>query len=133
MLTVNYQNILYKINAIKLKESDDLNFLNMYNSVVYESNIINKLNVSFELENRNSSYLIVLFGQKYLLIKNNNQLIVTNLSNRKSQVLKNKDNFKLGNGNYDYSFYNNLIIPVTTKKIFDNNYGTSFNIYIPRI
>ena len=102
----------------------------MYKSDIFDINIINKLNISLELDEQNSSYLVILFGQKYLLIKNNNQLIITNLLTRKSNIYKNKDNFKIGN--YDYTFYNNLLIPVSIKKIFDNNYGTSFNIYIPR-
>ena len=124
---------MYKLITIKLEESTDLNFLNLYQSKILENNIINKSNISFELSNLNSSYLIIFFNQKYLINKNNNTIILTNLFYKKSQVIKNKENFKLGN--YDYMLYNDctLFIPVINKKIYDNNYGTSFNMYIPKI
>jgi hypothetical protein len=96
-----------------------------------ENNIINKSNISFELNNNNSSYLILFFNQKYLINKVNHTIILTSLSNKKSQVIKNKENFKLGN--YDYMLYNDgcILIPMMNKKIYDNNYGTSYNLYIP--
>jgi hypothetical protein len=131
-LKINYQNIIYKINAIKLDQSSDLNMLNLYKHEVPETNFINKTNLSFQLENNNSSYLIVFMNQKILLNKINNNIVFTNLINKNSQILKNKDNFKIGN--YDFLIYNEctLIIPVTNQKIFDNNYGTSYNLYIPK-
>jgi len=132
-LKINYQNIIYKINAIKLDQSSDLNMLNLYKHEVPETNFINKTNLSFQLENNNSSYLIVFMNQKILLNKINNNIVYTNLINKNSQILKNKDNFKIGN--YDFLIYNEctLIIPVTNQKIFDNNYGTSYNLYVPKI
>jgi hypothetical protein len=131
-LKINYQNIFYKINAIKLDQSPDLNMLNLYKHEVPETNFINKTNLSFQLENNNSSYLIIFMNQKILLNKINNNIVFTNLINKNSQILKNKDNFKIGN--YDFLIYNEctLIIPVTNQKIFDNNYGTSYNLYIPK-
>ena len=131
-LKINYQNIIYKINAIKLVQSPDLNMLNLYKHEVPETNFINKTNLSFQLENNNSSYLIVFMNQKILLNKINNNIVFTNLINKNSQILKNKDNFKIGN--YDFLIYNEctLIIPVNNQKIFDNNYGTSYNLYIPK-
>ena len=131
-LKINYQNIIYKINAIKLDQSPDLNMLNLYKHEVPETNFINKSNLSFQLEYNNSSYLIVFMNQKILLNKINNNIVFTNLINKNSQILKNKDNFKIGN--YDFLIYNEctLIIPVTNQKIFDNNYGTSYNLYIPK-
>ena len=41
--------------------------------------------------------------------------------------------FKINLGLYDFILYNNasIIIAATTTKFFDNNYGTTFNIYIP--
>ena len=35
---------------------------------------------------------------------------------------------------YDYMLYNEgtLLIPMINKKIYDNYYGTSFNMYIPK-
>ena len=131
-LKINYQNIIYKINAIKLVQSPDLNMLNLYKHEVPETNFINKSNLSFQLEYNNSSYLIVFMNQKILLNKINNNIVYTNLINKNSQILKNKDNFKIGN--YDFLIYNEctLIIPVNNQKIFDNNYGTSYNLYIPK-
>ena len=70
-------------------------------------------------------------NQKYLINKIHNTIVLTNLVNRNSQIIKNKDNFKIGL--YDFILYNNasIIIAATTTKFFDNNYGTTFNIYIP--
>ena len=76
---------------------------------------------------------MILLKQKYLINKIDNTVIITNLSNKNSQIIKNKDYFKIGI--YDYMLYNDctLIIPMTNKKIFDNNYGTAYNLYTPRI
>jgi len=128
---IQYLNIFYKLITIKLEYSNELNFLNLYQSSIMENNIINKSNISFELNNNNSSYLILFFNQKYLINKVNHTIILTSLSNKKSQVIKNKENFKLGN--YDYMLYNDgcILIPMMNKKIYDNNYGTSYNLYIP--
>jgi hypothetical protein len=130
-LRINYNNNFYKISTIKLKETPDLNFSNLYKTKIFECNIINNINISFELETFNSSYLISVFNQKYLIIKNDNIVIITNLQSRQSNVTKNNDNFKLVN--YDYILYNGtLLLSMINKKIFDNNYGTSYNVYIPR-
>ena len=130
-LKINYQNSIYNINAIKLISSNDLNFLNLYKSDVPKKNIIHKFNLTFELEKDNSSYLINFMNIKYLINKINNMVIITNLYNKNSQVIKNKDNFKLGTN--DFILYNDcsIIIPMIAKKIFDNNYGTSYNLYMP--
>ena len=76
---------------------------------------------------------VLFFKQKYLINKINNTFIITNLFYKNSQVIKNKEYFKIGT--YDYMLYNDstLIIPMINKKIFDNNYGTSFNLYTPKI
>jgi hypothetical protein len=126
-----YLNNIYRLNSIKLDVSNELNFLNLYQSKISENNIIYKQNLAFELNKSNSSYLINYFNQKYLINKIDNMVIVTSLFNKKSQIIKNKDNFKLGN--YDYMMYNNctLFIPMINKKIYDNNYGTAFNTYVP--
>jgi len=131
-LKINYQNILYKISAVKLEQSPELNMLNLYKQNIPESNYITKNNLSFILENNNSSYLVLFMNQKVLINKIGNSIVFTNLVNRNSQILKNKDNFKIGYD--DFLIYNDctLIIPVTNQKIFDNNYGTSYNLYIPR-
>jgi hypothetical protein len=129
---INYQNINYKINTLKLKASDELNFMNLYKSKVLKENIINKNNIALQLDEHNSSYLILFMNQKYLINKINNIVILTNLFNKTSQTFKNKDNFKIGLS--DYMLYNSsLIIPMSNKKIFDNSYGTSYNVYLPRL
>jgi hypothetical protein len=130
-LRINYNKQFYKISTIKLKDTPELNFGNLYKTKVYDCNIINNINISLELETFNSSYLILFFNQKYLIIKNNNIVIITNLNTHKSDVIKTNDNFKIGNN--DYTLYNGtLLLSMVNKKIFDNNYGTSYNIYLPR-
>jgi len=114
-----------------LKETPELNLSNLYKVPIFDCNVINNINLSFELETFNSSYLISIFNQKYLIIKNDNIVIITNLYSRQSNVTKNNDNFKLGN--YDYILYNGtLLLSMLNKKIFDNNYGTSYTVYVPR-
>ena len=127
---INYQFTNYRLNTIKFKNNVDLNYSNLFTSKIY--NIVNQSNIAFELEKENFSYLFIFFGQKYLINKINNTIILTNLFNRSSQIIKNKDNLKIGN--YDYILYNDctLIFPVLNKKIFDNSYGTSYNLYIPK-
>ena len=129
-LRINYQNINYKINTIQLKNTNNLNYANLFSTKI--DNIINQSNVAFELERENLSYLFIFYGMKYLINKINNSIVITNLSNRSSQIIKNKENLKIGN--YDYVLYNDstLIFPVSSKKIYDNIYGTSYNLYIPK-
>jgi hypothetical protein len=129
--TINYQNVNYKIQTIKLKSSNDLNYTNLFKTKIEECNTINKNNLSFELDEENSSYLILFMNQKYLINKINNTIVLTNLVIRNSQIIKNKDNFKIGL--YDFILYNNasIIIAASTSKFFDNNYGTAYNVYIP--
>ena len=122
----------YNINTIKIEETVDLNISNLFRTKIDNKNIINKHNIAFELNNTNSSYLILYYNQKYLINKLSNTLVITNLLNRQSQVVKNNDTFKLGFNNY--MLYNSsLLIPMINKKIFDNNYGTTFNMYYPNI
>jgi len=130
---INYQNIFYNLYTIKLTETIDLNFSNLYKTNIIDNNIIHKFNLCFELEKKNSSYLIIFINQKYLINKINNTIVITNLINKSSQILKNKDIFKIGI--YDFILYNEctLLVPMINKKIYDNNYGTSYNAYIPRI
>ena len=118
---------------MKLEPSYELNLYNLYQSDINSNNIINNLTISFELNNENLSYLIILLRQKYLINKIDNTIILTNLSNKQSQIIKNKDYFKIGM--QDYMVYNEcqLIIPMINKRIFDNNYGTTYNLYTPKI
>ena len=97
------------------------------------ANILWNFNPTFEIEKDNSSYLFSIMNQKHLINKINNSIVLTNLSNRSSQIIKNKENFKIIT--LDYILLNDctLIVPTINKKIFDNNYGTSYNLYVPRI
>ena len=129
----NYQNVNYKVNTLRLKESNNLNLSNLFTTKISEENIVDKYNLAFEIDKNNSSYLISFLNQKYLINKINNSIVVTNLLNRNSQIIKNKEYFKMAN--YDFILYNDcsLIIPMINKRIFDNNYGTAYNLYTPRI
>lgn len=132
IIKVYYQNIMYKINVYKLEHTNDLNYANLFKTKISKNNIINNSIISFELKSENSSYLISFFNEKYLINKINNTIVLTNLSNKKSQIIKNNDNFKIGNN--DYILYNDatFIISAINKQIFDNNYGTSYNLYVPK-
>ena len=131
--TFNYQYINYTMYYVKLSESLNLNFANLYQSTIPEINIINNINLCIEFKTENLSYLILFLNQKYLINKIDNSITLINLNAKKAQILKNKDIFKIGN--YDYMLYNNctIFIPMLNKTNFDNNYGTSFNYLIPRI
>ena len=131
--TFNYQNTNYTMFFSKLSESINLNFSNLYNSPIPSFNIINNINLSIELKNENLSYLMLFFNQKYLINKIDNSITLINLNTKKAQIIKNKELFKISN--YDYMLYNNCtcFIPMLNKTNFDNYYGTSFNILIPRI
>jgi hypothetical protein len=121
------------MNAMKLEQSLNLNFKNLNSAKVSNNNIINKNNIIIEMEKENTSYLIYFYNNKYLINKINNSIVLTNMISNNSQIIKNKENFKLGL--IDFLLYNNatLLIPMINKKIFDNNYGITFNNYIPRL
>jgi hypothetical protein len=76
---------------------------------------------------------LIYLNQKYLINKINNTIVLTNMFTKSSQIIKNKEIFKLNN--LDFILYNDatLLIPMMNKKIFDNSYGVSFNLYLPRI
>ena len=46
--------------------------------------------------------------------------------------MRNKEYFKFDNANYLLTNNSTLLIPIENKKIFDNNNGTSYNIFIPK-
>ena len=132
MKSIIYQNTNYKIPVIRILPTYNLNFSNLYKTKILESNIIQNFDLSIELSKDNLSYLIKLGTYKYLINKINNNIVLTNLFNKDSQILKNKDNFKLGN--FDFILYNDctLLMQVINKTYFDNNYSRTFNVYIPK-
>ena len=129
---VNYQNINYKIPTIRILPTQNLNFSNLYSSQIDENNILLNPNLSIELGKDNLSYLIKFGNQKYLINKTNNSIVLTNLFNKNSQIIKNKDNFKIGM--LDYILYNDctLLMQVTNKTYFDNSYGRTISVYTPK-
>ena len=106
---------------------------NLNKATILKENIINDHKLSFILEKKNSSYLINYLSQNYLLNKVNEKLLITNLKNKKTLVLTNNQFFKLSN----YSFYLTwnccLIMPITNKKVYNNNNGMSINYSEPII
>ena len=85
------------------------------------------------MSGENSHYFIQIMNQKYLIKKIKNTILLTNCFTKKTIIVRNKEYFKLGN--YDYLLYNNgqLIIPMINKKLYNNQYGITHTIYIPRI
>ncbi len=129
----HHMNKIFKIPCIRIQESILLNFHNIYSNPINPSNIILKNNIAIEVPEISKYYLIHYLNTKYLLYKmNNNVLIITNIQNKTTKMIKNKDHFKLNN--FDYLLTNNasLIVPMENKKYFDNNYGTTFNALMPR-
>ena len=59
-------------------------------------------------------------------------LTFINLQTKNIISVNNKDYFKLENINYLLANNGSLIIPVETKKFFDNNNGTSYNVFVPK-
>ncbi len=129
----HHMNKSYKIPCIRLEESTILNFQNIFSNPINPSNVILKNNIAIEVQGSNKYYLIHHLNTKYLFYKaQNNLLIITNIQNRNTKMVKNKEIFKM-NG-FDYLLTNNcsLLVPMENKKYFDNNYGTTFNTLIPR-
>ncbi len=129
----HHMNRSYRIPCIRLEESNIINFQNIFLNPISPSNTILKHNIAIEVQGNNTYYLIHFLNTKYLIYKvQNNLLIVTNIQNKNTKMIKNKEIFKL-NG-YDYLLTNHcsLLVPMENKKYFDNNYGTTFNTLIPR-
>jgi hypothetical protein len=129
---INYQNINYKIPTIRILPTQNLNFSNLYSTQIQKNNILLNQNLSIELGKDNLSYLIKILNQKYLINKTDNSIVLTNLFNKNSQIIKNKDNFKIGM--LDYILYNEctLLMQVTNNRYFDNSYGRTISIYTPK-
>ena len=132
MYKTNFQhnNTNYSINTIKLDPlPKDSNIMKID---VSENNIMNTPSLAFEIDSSDMNYLILYNNVRYLINKTGNLIVVINLYNKNIQKIKNKDSLKMLNN--DYMLYNNTVfIPMENKKIFNNDYGTSFNLLTPKI
>ena len=125
-----HNNTNYSINTIKLDPlPKDSNIMKID---VSENNIINTSSLAFEIDSSDMNYLILYNNIRYLINKTGNLIVIINLYNKNIQKIKNKDSIKMMNN--DYMLYNNTVfIPMENKKIFNNDYGTSFNLFTPKI
>ena len=132
MYKTNFQhnNTNYSINTIKLDPlPKDSNIMKID---VSENNIMNTPWLAFEIDSSDMNYLILYNNVRYLINKTGNLIVIINLYNKNIQKIKNKDSLRILNN--DYILYNNtLFIPMENKKIFNNDYGTSFNLLTPKI
>ena len=106
---------------------------NLNKAKILKENFIKDFKLSIVLEKKNSSYLISYLNQIYLLNKVNDNLLITNLKNKKTLVLENNNFFKLSNYNFYLTSNCTLIIPITNKKIYNNNNGMAVNYFEPII
>ena len=132
MYKTNFQhnNTNYSINTIKLDPlPKDSNIMKID---VSENNIMNTPWLAFEIDSSDMNYLILYNNVRYLINKTGNLIVIINLYNKNIQKIKNKDSLRILNN--DYILYNNTVfIPMENKKIFNNDYGTSFNLLTPKI
>ncbi len=131
MYKTNFQhnNTNYSINTIKLEPlPKDSNIMKID---VHENNIINTPSLAFEIDSNDMNYLILYNNIRYLINKTGNLIVIINLYNKNIQKIKSKDSLKILNN--DYMLYNTVFIPMENKKIFNNDYGTSFNLLTPKI
>ena len=132
MYKTNFQhnNTNYSINTIKLDPlPKDSNIMKID---VSENNIMNISSLAFEIDSSDMNYLILYNNVRYLINKTGNLIVIINLYNKNIQKIKNKDSLRILNN--DYILYNNTVfIPMENKKIFNNDYGTSFNLLTPKI
>tara|TARA_Y200000002_G_scaffold213403_1_gene176192 strand:- start:2769 stop:3095 length:327 start_codon:yes stop_codon:yes gene_type:complete len=106
----------------------------MYNikkATMLKENIIKDNKLSIILENKNSSYLINYINNVYLINKIDKNLLITNLKNKKTIILKDNSFFKLNTYNFYLTFNCKLLIPIINKKIFNNKSGLSINYFEP--
>jgi len=119
----------YSISTIKLEPlPKDSNIMKID---VHENNIINTPSMAFEIDSADMNYLILYNNVRYLINKTGNLIVIINLYNKNIQKIKSKDSLKMLNN--DYILYNTVFIPMENKKIFNNDYGTSFNLLTPKI
>ena len=129
---IEFFNKKYIIKPHKL-QSSNINIYNLNKIKILKENILDNYKKSFLLDEINSSYLIEFYNLKYLINKINHQLILTNLKNKKTIILNNNSFFKLINFNYYITNNCTTIIPIYTKKIYDNSNGMMINYFEPII
>ncbi len=129
----NHLNKIYKIPCIELEESIVIDFKNLFINPIQPNNLILRNNLAIHIPKINKYYLTNITGNKFLIYRIKGMLIVTNIHNKTTKMVKNKENIKI-NGNDYYSINDSsILIPMVQKKFFDNQYGTSINTFIPRI
>ena len=128
--TYNHNNVNYNLNTVKITPIKQNT--NLVNQVIEDSNIFTSYDNAIELDNNNNNYIILLNKIKYLVNKKETVLTFINLQTKNIVSVNNKDYFKLENINYLLANNGSLIIPVETKKFFDNNNGTSYNVFVPK-
>jgi hypothetical protein len=133
LIEFQHQNKNYKMPCMKLNSSTNLNFKNIFANVVSSSNMIQKPNMAMVIQEMNKYYLVQHMNVKYLFYRNPQMLIITQIQNRQSRVIKNKDIFKLGPFDYLLTNQASMIVPMEPKKYFDNHYGTTFQTFMPRV
>jgi hypothetical protein len=129
-LMFNHQNMNYKIQFINLDEAENVDYVNLHNNNHFS--VIDKLNYSLQLGKENSNYLIIIMNIKYLIKKIKNTILLTQCSNKKTILVKNKEYFKLANNDYFLFNSGQLLIPMVHKKLYNNQYGIVHSIYVPR-
>ncbi len=128
-----HQNKNFKLPCLKLKYSAYIDFENISVNPVFGTNMIQKPNFAMVIPEMNKYYLVQHMNIKYLFYRNPQMLIITQLHNRQSRVVKNKDIFKLGPFDYLLTNQASMIVPMEQKKYFDNHYGTTFQTFMPRV
>ena len=129
---INFFNKKYIIKPHKLMSSN-INIYNLNKIKILKENLLNDFKKALLLDEKNSSYLIQYYTTQYLINKVNKQMILTNLKNKKTILLNDDSFFKLLNYNYYITNNCTTIIPINTKKIFDNSNGMIMNYFEPII
>ncbi len=123
----------YRMPCVKLQTTDQLDFKNIYVQPISISNKIDKNNLAINVPEMNKYYLMSFMNQKHLFFRNPQTLIITNILNRNTRMIKNKEIFKLGQSDYLLTNQCSMLVPMESKKYFDNSYGTTKNFFIPKM
>jgi len=129
----NHNNKMFKLPCMKFECCEYMDFKNLSKNPMFEMNKMNKPNMAIHIPEMNKYYLITYMNTKYLFYRNPEMLIVTNIQNRKNNIIKNKEIFKLGPFDYLLTNQSSILVPMMQKKFFDNHYGTTRQQFIPRI